>query len=82
MPRSKTKGAFWTVLLHLRMNECRLRIILIRLWFRIALEKHGLTEIGGVGGGARRGQTGASGNRRLDRQCLDAAKAITSTRRG
>jgi hypothetical protein len=74
----KTKGALWTVLLHLRMNECRLRIILIRLWFRTVLEEREAAEIGGVGGGARRGQTRGSGNRRLDRQCLDAAKAITS----
>ena len=37
---------------HLRMNECRFRIIPIRLWFRTALEERGSAEIGSVGEGA------------------------------
>jgi hypothetical protein len=37
--RIKANEALWSVLLHVRMNECRLRITLIRLWFRIALEE-------------------------------------------
>ena len=40
------------MLLHRRMNDCRLRIILIRLWYRTALEERSPAEIGSLGGDA------------------------------
>jgi hypothetical protein len=38
--------------LHRRMNDCRLRVNLIKLWYRTALEERGSAEIGSLGGGA------------------------------
>ena len=35
----KAKGAVQTVLLHRRMNDCRLRIVLVKLWYSTALEE-------------------------------------------
>ena len=42
------------MLLHPRINEFRLSIILIRLWYRTTLEERGAAEIGSLVGGARR----------------------------
>src|SRR5438874_1800358 len=47
----KTKGAPQTVLLHVRINECRLRITPIKLWF--SPKGAARPKWGGVGGDAR-----------------------------
>ena len=76
MSRSKTKEAPQTVLLHVRMNEFRLRITPITLWFRTMLESAARPKCAGIGRGApavvrRRGQR--AWRQPVGSQCLYAA---------
>src|SRR6516165_9730915 len=62
MSRLKTKETRQTVLSHVWMNECRLRITPITLWFRTTLESAARPKWAGIGRGAtavvrRRGPT-------------------------
>jgi hypothetical protein len=48
----KAKQVPQTMLLHMWMSECRLRITVVKLWFGFKLEECNSAELGGVGGGA------------------------------
>jgi hypothetical protein len=56
------------------MNDCSLRIILVRPWYKTALEECGSAEISDVGGGSSAEiKTAGTATGRLDRQRLGTA---------